>query len=149
MVFFIQCIVDLKDYVGQISFFGGCCEDYDGLVIEIVLCEIEEEIGLVCQYIEVIGLLFDYFIGIGYWVMFVVGLIQLFFEVVGDLCEVVEIFEVLLVFFMDGLNYQCCLVELLVLVGWCSFYIMFYDCYFIWGVIVGMLCNLFYFLCSQ
>jgi 8-oxo-dGTP pyrophosphatase MutT (NUDIX family) len=141
-----QRTAHLTDHPGQISFPGGRAEEYDASPIETALRETEEEIGLDRRHVEVIGTLPDYVTVTGYRVTPVVGLIKPPFELAADPNEVAEIFEVPLVFLMDGMNHQRLSFDLPEGEGRRSFYAMPYQRFFIWGATAGMLRNLFHFL---
>ena len=145
---FTQRTVDLKDHPGQVSFPGGRMELSDRSPIDTALRETEEEIGLLRQHVEVIGSLPEYVTGTGYRVTPVAGLVLPPFDVVPDPREVAEIFEVPLVFLMDGMNHQRRTAELPGGMGRRTFYTMPYQRFFIWGATAGMLRNLFHFLRS-
>lgn len=145
---FTQRTADLKDHPGQVSFPGGRMELSDRSPIDTALRETEEEIGLLRQHVEVIGSLPEYVTGTGYRVTPVAGLVLPPFDVVPDPREVAEIFEVPLVFLMDGMNHQRRTAELPGGMGRRTFYTMPYQRFFIWGATAGMLRNLFHFLRS-
>jgi len=145
---FTQRTADLKDHPGQVSFPGGRMELSDRSPIDTALRETEEEIGLLRQHVEVIGSLPEYVTGTGYRVTPVAGLVLPPFDVVPDPREVAEIFEVPLVFLMDGMNHQRRTAELPSGMGHRTFYTMPYQRFFIWGATAGMLRNLFHFLRS-
>ena len=137
---------DLTHHAGQISFPGGRTERSDASSIETALRETEEEIGLARRHVEVIGTLPDYVTGTGYRVTPVAALIEPPFDVVPDPGEVAEIFEVPLVFLMNGMHHQRRTIELPGDAGRRTFYCMPYERFFIWGATAGMLRNLFHFL---
>jgi 8-oxo-dGTP pyrophosphatase MutT (NUDIX family) len=141
-----QRTAHLTDHAGQISFPGGRAEDYDASATETALRETEEEIGLRRDHIEIIGTLPDYVTGTGYKVTPVVALVTPPFELTPDDNEVAEIFEVPLLFLMDGANHQRLSFEMPEGAGRRTFYAMPYERFFIWGATAGMLRNLFHFL---
>jgi len=145
---FTQRTADLKDHPGQVRVPGGRMELSDRSPIDTALRETEEEIGLLRQHVEVIGSLPEYVTGTGYRVTPVAGLVLPPFDVVPDPREVAEIFEVPLVFLMDGMNHQRRTAELPGGMGRRTFYTMPYQRFFIWGATAGMLRNLFHFLRS-
>lgn len=135
----------LTDHGGQISFPGGRWEESDASPIETALRETEEEVALDRRHVEVLGTLPDYFTGTGYRVTPVAAIVQPPFTISADPKEVAEVFEVPLVFLMDGAHHQLRDVELPSGVRR-TFYTMPYQRYFIWGATAGMLRNLFHFL---
>ncbi len=141
-----QRTLHLTDHAGQISFPGGRAEHSDASPVETALRETEEEVGLSRRHIEVIGTMPDYYTGTGYRVTPVVGLVAPPFELNADPSEVAEIFEVPLVFLMDGMNHQRMSFEMPSGAGRRTFYAMPYQRHFIWGATAGMLRNLFHFL---
>jgi 8-oxo-dGTP pyrophosphatase MutT (NUDIX family) len=141
-----QRTAHLTDHGGQISFPGGRAEDYDSSPVATALRESEEEIGLDRDHVEVLGTMPDYLTGTGYRITPVVGLVTPPFELTADPNEVAEIFEVPLLFLMDGMNHQRLSFELPEGAGRRTFYAMPYERFFIWGATAGMLRNLFHFL---
>jgi 8-oxo-dGTP pyrophosphatase MutT (NUDIX family) len=142
---FTQRSEHLTDHGGQISFPGGRWEESDVSPIETALRETEEEVGLARQHVEVLGTLPDYLTGTGYRVTPVVALVQPPFEIAADPKEVAEVFEVPLVYLMDGAHHQVRAAEFPNGVHR-TFYAMPYERFFIWGATAGMLRNLFHFL---
>ena len=136
----------LTSHAGQIAFPGGRAEELDSSPIETALRESEEEIGLHRRHISIVGVLPDYVTGSAYRVAPVVALVKPPFELTADPGEVAEIFEVPLVFLMNGMHHQRMSVELPDRGGKRSFYAMPYERFFIWGATAGMLRNLFHFL---
>lgn len=136
----------LNDHAGQISFPGGRHEERDGSAVETALRETEEEVGLQRRHVEVIGQLPEYLTGTGYKVTPVVALVQPPFELKADPFEVAEIFEVPLIFLMDGQHHQRRALQLPGGAGERVFYAMPYQHHFIWGATAGMLRNLFHLL---
>jgi 8-oxo-dGTP pyrophosphatase MutT (NUDIX family) len=141
-----QRTAHLTDHAGQISFPGGRAEPGDASAIETALRETEEEVGLHRRHINVIGALPDYLTGTGYRVTPVVSLIEPPFEMQADPYEVAEIFEVPLLFLMNGLHHQRRTIDIPGGIGRRSFYAMPYERFFIWGATAGMLRNLFHFM---
>ncbi|MFT5644697.1 MAG: 8-oxo-dGTP pyrophosphatase MutT (NUDIX family) [Janthinobacterium sp.] len=139
-----QRTLHLTSHPGQISFPGGRFEVGDTSAIDTALRETEEEVGLDRRHVDVIGTLPDYVTGTGYIVTPVIGLITPPFDLRADPSEVAEMFEVPLVFLMDGLNHQRLSVPFDG--GRRSFYAMPYQRYYIWGATAGMLRNLFHLL---
>jgi len=140
-----QRALRLTDHGGQISFPGGRREAADVSMVETALRETEEEVGLARRHVEVLGLLPDYLTVTGYQVTPVVSIVQPPFDLCADPFEVAEIFEVPLVFLMNGVNHQRRIVDL-PQVGRRIFYAMPYERFFIWGATAGMVRNLFHFL---
>ncbi|PUA20834.1 CoA pyrophosphatase [Glaciimonas sp. PCH181] len=142
---FTQRTAHLTDHAGQVSFPGGRTELTDASPIETALREAEEEIGLPRSEVEVIGTLPEYFTGTGYRVTPVAGLIRPPATLRADPNEVAEIFEVPLIFLMNGLNHQLRTFDLPD--GYRrTFYAMPYERFFIWGATAAMLRNLFHLL---
>jgi 8-oxo-dGTP pyrophosphatase MutT (NUDIX family) len=141
-----QRTAHLNDHAGQISLPGGRVDEGDSSAVDTALRETEEEVGLHRRHIEVLGTLPDYFTGTGFQVTPVVSLVQPPFDLRADPFEVAEIFEVPLVFLMDGANHQRRTFELPNGMGTRTFYTMPYDRFFIWGATAGMLRNLYHFL---
>ena len=146
---FTQRTAHLNDHAGQVSFPGGRVDEGDTSAVETALRETEEEVGLHRSHIEILGILPDYFTATGFQVTPVVALAQPPFELLADPFEVAEIFEVPLVFLMNGANHQLRSAELPGDKGIRTFYAMPYDRFFIWGATAGMLRNLFHFLRTQ
>ncbi len=136
----------LHDHAGQISFPGGRVDPEDQDVTATALRETEEEIGLARRHIEVIGSLPDYLTGTGFQVTPIVALVHPPFELLADSFEVAEIFEVPLVFLMNGAHHERRSAEFPSRPGRRSFYAMPYEQHFIWGATAGMLRNLYHFL---
>lgn len=136
----------LHDHAGQISFPGGRVDPEDQDVMATSLRETEEEIGLARRHIEVIGSLPDYLTGTGFQVTPIVALVHPPFELLADSFEVAEIFEVPLVFLMNGAHHERRSAEFPNRPGRRSFYAMPYEQHFIWGATAGMLRNLYHFL---
>lgn len=136
----------LHDHAGQISFPGGRVDPEDQDVTATALRETEEEIGLARRHIEVIGSLPDYLTGTGFQVTPIVALVHPPFELLADSFEVAEIFEVPLVFLMNGAHHERRSAEFPNRPGRRSFYAMPYEQHFIWGATAGMLRNLYHFL---
>lgn len=143
---FTQRTAHLSDHAGQVSFPGGRSESSDLSPVETALRETEEEIGLSRRHIEVIGSLPDYFTGTGYRITPIVGIAQPPFSLHPDPHEVAEIFEVPLMFLMDGMHHQRRTAEFPNGFGRRTFYAMPYERFFIWGATAGILRNLFHFL---
>lgn len=141
-----QRTAHLNDHAGQVSLPGGRVESSDASPIETALRETEEEVGLNRRHVEVLGTLPEYVTGTGFRVTPVVSMVHPPFELSADPFEVAEIFEVPLVFLMDGMNHERRSIELPNGVGRRTFYSMPYDRFFIWGATAAMLRNLFHFL---
>ena len=136
----------LTDHAGQISFPGGRTEISDTSRIDTALRETQEEVGLQRHHVEVLGVLPDYFTGTGYIVTPVVGLVQPPFELQADINEVADVFEVPLIFLMNGMHHQRRSIDLPNGSGRRTFYTMPYEQHFIWGATAGMLRNLYHFM---
>jgi len=136
----------LTNHAGQVSFPGGRAEEDDSSPIETALRETEEEIGLPRRHVEIIGVLPDHVTASAYIVTPVVGLVTPPFDLTAESNEVADIFEVPLMFLMDGMNHQRMSFDLPDGGGRRSFYAMPYERFFIWGATAGMLRNLFHLL---
>jgi 8-oxo-dGTP pyrophosphatase MutT (NUDIX family) len=131
---------DMPSHPGQISFPGGKVEECDASPLACALREAHEEIGLPADNVEPLGYLDSYRTGTGFQISPVVAFVRPGFALVVDRREVVEVFEVPLVFLMDTANHQKHARE------WRgrqrSFYAMPYEGHYIWGATAGMLKNL-------
>lgn len=136
----IQCLLLLCKYVGQVVFFGGVVDNIDVMFIVVVLCEVQEEVVILLEVVEVIGVLLLVDSVIGFQVMLVVGIIflDLYYYVSQD--EVFVVFEML---FVEVLCFGC--YYLFDIYCWGNDYCVWffwYQYYFVWGMIVGIICEL-------
>ncbi|MBA2352700.1 MAG: CoA pyrophosphatase [Burkholderiales bacterium] len=97
---------DLIAHAGQISFPGGCVEDGDEDRVATALREANEEVGLARGAIDVLGALPDYEVLTGFVITPVVGWIEPPIALRLQICEVAEVFEVPLAFFLDPANHR-------------------------------------------
>lgn len=119
-------------------------DEVDNFFFDVVFREVEEEVGLFVIYVDVVGMLFRYWIISGYEIVLVVGFVNFDFILIIDKNEVESVFEVFFVYVLDRRNY-------LVYMMYCDkkvfliYFILWKNC-MIWGVMVVMLCNLFYYI---
>ena len=130
----------LNKHAGQISFPGGRAEEEDATVVHTALRESEEEIGLDPGYVDIIGRLNTYLTVTNYAVTPIVGLVEPVNNLVAEVSEVDEIFEVPLRFLLDMSNHQKHS-------GYHNgierfWYAMPYGDYYIWGATAGMIRDL-------
>lgn len=130
----------LNKHAGQISFPGGRAEEEDTSVVHTALRESEEEIGLDPGYVDIIGRLNTYLTVTNYAVTPIVGLVEPVNNLVAEVSEVDEIFEVPLRFLLDMSNHQKHS-------GYHNgierfWYAMPYGDYYIWGATAGMIRDL-------
>ena len=100
-VLLTQRSAHLHDHAGQVAFPGGRVDPGDQSLVDTALREAEEEVGLKRGSVRVIGELDLYVTRTGFEVTPVVGLVSPPFELMADHCEVAEIFEVPLNYFLD------------------------------------------------
>lgn len=130
----------LRDHPGQISFPGGRMEPCDTDPVAAALRETREEVGITSEFITPAGCLDDYETGTGFLVTPVVSFLVPGFALVPDACEVADVFEVPLAFFLDDANRQ---THSYVRDGRERHYFVFeYGPRYIWGATAGMLVNL-------
>lgn len=96
----------LRQHAGQISFPGGRVEDDDPSPEAAALREAEEEVGLAPERVELIGPMAPYQTGTGFIIYPFVAVVEDPGELRPDPCEVAEIFEVPLDFFLDPGNHR-------------------------------------------
>lgn len=142
---FTQRAAHLSDHPGQISFPGGRVDGQDDSLVDTALREAEEEVGLHRRHVEVMGALPNYFTGTGYKINPVVAMVHPPFGLHIDTGEVAEVFEIPLVFLMDGQHHQRRVFEFKNGTRR-MFYTMPYDRFFIWGATAGIVRNLFHYL---
>lgn len=105
-ILFTQRSPHLNAHAGQISFPGGCVEAGDEDRAATALREAGEEIGLAHDAVSVLGALPDYEVPTGFVITPIVGWIEPPFTLRLQECEVAEVFEVPLEFFLDPGNHQ-------------------------------------------
>ncbi len=97
---------NLKEHAGQVSFPGGQKEPDDKSIIDTALRESYEEVGLIRSDVEMICMLNPVRTLTNYLIRPVVGLVKGPYEFLLDRCEVAEIFEVPLSYFLNNENLQ-------------------------------------------
>lgn len=132
----------LPQHSGQIAFPGGKIDPCDVSPIACALREAHEEIGLHAQHVEPLGYLDTYATGTGFRIFPVVAIITPPFELVLNVGEVDDVFEVPMRFLMDPTNHQRHTREATNGVAR-YFHAMPYEDRFIWGATAGMLKNLY------
>ena len=138
---------DLRAHAGQISFPGGRIDPEDASPEEAALREAHEEIGMPRDSAELIGRLDTYEVRTGFAVTPVVGLVKPGFEVIREVGEVAEVFEVPLSFVLDPENHER--HSRLIRGKRRYFYVLPFEERYIWGATAGMLVNLFEVLTGQ
>jgi 8-oxo-dGTP pyrophosphatase MutT (NUDIX family) len=127
----------LKHHPGQIAFPGGKQEGGDADVVAAALREAHEEIGLPTGNVEVLGTLAAHVTVTGFEVTPVIGHVTRPFEVIPQLSEVEEVFEVPLAHVLDADNYMVHSRR------WRGqrrhYYVVPYGPYYIWGATARML----------
>ena len=130
---------DLKAHAGQIAFPGGRIDGGE-TPLQAALREAQEETGIAPGFVEHLGYLDGYVTGTGFFISPVVALLQEGFILQPQEDEVVDIFEVPLVFLMDAQNRKTLFRES---DGktW-KYYSYPFDGRNIWGATAGMIKNL-------
>ena len=105
-VLFTQRATQLRNHAGQISFPGGRIEAADGTPASAALREAREEIGLDPALIEVVGFLPDHVVISGFRVTPVVAFVSPAFELLLDVQEVEDTFEVPLAYIFEPGNHR-------------------------------------------
>jgi len=127
----------IKSHSGQVSFPGGRCDEGDLHAMATALREANEEINLPASHVEVIGAMEDYETVTGFSVSPVVGFVNPNFEIIPEVSEVEDIFEVPLDFILDERNH---IIENIMWKGAMRHYYVFpHDKYKIWGATAAML----------
>jgi 8-oxo-dGTP pyrophosphatase MutT (NUDIX family) len=147
-VLLTQRATDLRNHAGQISFPGGRIERGDAGEKEAALREAREEIGLDERFVNVVGYLPDHVVMTGFRVTPVVAFVRPGFELLLDLKEVTDTFEVPLAHVFDPANHQLRMRRS----GFTGEEVEFCDIpygeHIIWGATAGMLLTL-YRLCVE
>jgi 8-oxo-dGTP pyrophosphatase MutT (NUDIX family) len=147
-VLLTQRATDLRNHAGQISFPGGRIERGDAGPKEAALREAREEIGLDERFVSVVGYLPDHVVMTGFRVTPVVAFVRPGFELLLDVKEVADTFEVPLAHVFDPANHQLRLRRS----GFTGEEVEFCDIPYgeriIWGATAGMLLTL-YRLCIE
>jgi 8-oxo-dGTP pyrophosphatase MutT (NUDIX family) len=142
-VLLTQRATDLRNHAGQISFPGGRIERGDAGPKEAALREAREEIGLDEQFVSVVGYLPDHVVMTGFRVTPVVAFVRPGFELLLDVKEVADTFEVPLAHVFDPANHQLRLRRS----GFTGEEVEFCDIPYgeriIWGATAGMLLTLY------
>ena len=140
-VLLTQRTAHLSNHAGQISFPGGRREISDPDLEATALRESREEIGLEPARVRVLGKLSTVVIRSGFRVTPFVGLIDpLGFRPQADPCEVAEVFEAPLSFFLDPKNFHE--EERDYGTGLRRFHVAMYEGRYIWGATAAMLWTL-------
>ncbi len=127
----------LKSHSGQVSFPGGRCDEDDLHAMATALREAREEINLPESHVEVVGAMEDYETVTGFSVSPVVGFVDPDFDVIPEVREVEEVFEVPLDFILDKRNH---VVESIMWKGTMRHYYVFrHPKHKIWGATAAML----------
>ncbi len=146
-VLLTQRAADLRAHAGQISFPGGRIDPDDAHPEAAALREAEEEVGLPPASVELVGRLDTYEVRTGFEITPVVGFVEPGFELVCELGEVADVFEVPLSFILDPANHER---QSQVFQGKRRyFYVLPFEDRYIWGATAGMLVNLFEVLTGQ
>jgi len=147
-VLLTQRATDLRNHAGQISFPGGRIERIDAGPKEAALREAREEVGLDERFVSVAGYLPDHVVMTGFRVTPVVAFVRPGFELLLDLKEVADTFEVPLAHVFDPANHQLRMRRS----GFTGEEVEFCDIPYgeriIWGATAGMLLTL-YRLCVE
>lgn len=104
-VLLTQRALHLAHHPGQISFPGGKQEDTDKDLIDTALREAWEEIGLPRSHCQVLGTMPEHRTITGFCITAVIAIVNPDFDVVFDINEVSDAFEVPLDFLLDTNNY--------------------------------------------
>jgi 8-oxo-dGTP pyrophosphatase MutT (NUDIX family) len=130
----------VRRHAGQVAFPGGRIDPGDDGPIDAALREAEEEIGLPRACVELVGAADPYRTITGYQVTPVIGVVPPDLPLVAQPSEVAAIFEVPLLFLLDGRNHQLRTVD------WRGSERTYYEIQWrdrrIWGATAAMIVNL-------